>query len=183
MCSWFCRWNTRAGGIARRALGFSDWRRSEGELLFPARWGRPEVENLKRDMDKFAWAGQYQQRPAPRGGGIFPYTGWELWSRSIAVTYGRNESQYPDFDMIVGSLDPAFGEKQENDFCGVYGDGGLDEPSRGSAGDFDGLLAEAVAAQRSGRGDHQELPEAEGRPIADRAEGFGDLGGAGGDAG
>jgi phage terminase large subunit-like protein len=105
-----------SGRHCETSIGFSDWRRSEGELLFPARWARPEVENLKRDMDKWAWNGQYQQRPAPRGGGIFPYNGWELWSRSVAVTYGRNESQFPDLDMIVGSLDSAYGEKQENDY-------------------------------------------------------------------
>jgi phage terminase large subunit-like protein len=105
-----------SGRHCETSIGFSDWRRSEGELLFPLRWGRQEVENLKRDMDKFAWAGQYQQRPAPRGGGIFPYNGWEIWSRKVGVTYGRNETQYPDMDMILGSLDSAFGEKQENDF-------------------------------------------------------------------
>jgi phage terminase large subunit-like protein len=105
-----------SGRHCETSIGFSDWRRSEGELLFPQRWGRPEVENLKRDMDRWAYAGQYQQRPSPRGGGVFPYTGWELWHRGIAVTYGRNESQYPDMDLILGSLDPAFGEKQENDY-------------------------------------------------------------------
>lgn len=100
-------------------IGFSDPRRSEGELLFPERWGRNEVDNLKRDMAKFAWAGQYQQRPAPRGGGIFPYSGWEYWSRSVAVTYGRNESQFPEMDMVVASLDSAYGEKQENDYSAL----------------------------------------------------------------
>lgn len=85
--------------------------------------GEEEVFGLTTTTGNYvAWglasanSGQYQQRPAPRGGGIFPYNGWELWSRSVAVTYGRNESQYPDMDMIVGSLDPAFGEKQENDY-------------------------------------------------------------------
>ena len=105
-----------SGRHCETGIGFSDPRRSDGELLFAARWPREVVENLKRDMDKFAWAGQYQQRPAPRGGGIFPYNGWEIWSRRVAVTYGRNETQYPDMDLIVGSLDPAFGTKQENDY-------------------------------------------------------------------
>jgi phage terminase large subunit-like protein len=105
-----------SGRHCETSIGFSDPRRSDGELLFSERWGRQEVDNLKRDMEKFAWAGQYQQRPAPRGGGLFSYNGWELWSRSIAVTYGRNESQFPDFDIILGSLDPAYGEKQENDY-------------------------------------------------------------------
>lgn len=105
-----------SGRHCETEIGFSDPRRSDGELLCPERWPRDTVENLKRDMSKVAFAGQYQQRPAPRGGGIFPYNGWELWCRSVAVTYGRNESQFPDFDLIVGSLDPAYGEKQENDF-------------------------------------------------------------------
>ena len=85
--------------------------------------GEEEVFGLTTTTGNYvAWglasqnSGQYQQRPAPRGGGIFPYNGWELWSRSIAVTYGRNKSQYPDFDMIVGSLDSAYGMKQENDY-------------------------------------------------------------------
>jgi phage terminase large subunit-like protein len=105
-----------SGRHCETSIGFSDPRRSDGELLFAERWPREEVDKLKRDMEKFAWAGQYQQRPAPRGGGLFAYNGWELWHRGIAATYGRNETQYPDMDMIVGSLDPAFGEKQENDY-------------------------------------------------------------------
>jgi phage terminase large subunit-like protein len=85
--------------------------------------GEEEVFGLTTTTGNYvAWglasanSGQYQQRPAPRGGGLFPYNGWELWSRSIAVTYGRNESQYPDFDVILGSLDSAYGMKQENDY-------------------------------------------------------------------
>ena len=97
-------------------IGFSDPRSKDGELLFPERFPAETVANLKRDMEKYAYAGQYQQRPAPRGGGIFPYNGWELWSKKVAVTYGRNESQFPDFDLIIASLDPAYGERQEHDF-------------------------------------------------------------------
>lgn len=105
-----------SGRHCETSLGFSDPRRSDGELLFAERWPREEVEKLKRDMDKWAWAGQYQQRPAPRGGGIFSYNGWELWHRGVALTYGRNETQYPDMSIIVGSLDSAYGTKQENDY-------------------------------------------------------------------
>ena len=88
--------------------------------------GEEEVFGLTTTTGNYvAWglasanSGQYQQRPAPRGGGIFPYNGWEIWSRRVAVTYGRNETQYPDMDMIVGSLDPAFGTKQENDYSAL----------------------------------------------------------------
>jgi phage terminase large subunit-like protein/intein/homing endonuclease len=100
-------------------IGFSDPRKFEGELLAPERWGPEVIANLKRDMQKFAWAGQYMQRPAPRGGGIIPYVGWELWSKKVALQYGRNESQFPDFDIIIGSVDTAYTEKQENDFSAM----------------------------------------------------------------
>ena len=96
-------------------IGFSDPRTKDGELLCPARFSREAVDDLKRDMQIYAFAGQYQQRPAPRGGGILPYNAWEYWSKSEAMKYGRNESQFPDFEIIIGSLDTAFTEKQEND--------------------------------------------------------------------
>lgn len=55
----------------RTSIGFEDPRTVDGELLDPARFPREEVEKLKRDMGSFAYAGQYQQRPTPREGGMF----------------------------------------------------------------------------------------------------------------
>lgn len=52
-------------------IGFSDPRQEPGELLFPERFGREQVEKLKRDMGSYAAAGQLQQRPSPREGGMF----------------------------------------------------------------------------------------------------------------
>jgi phage terminase large subunit-like protein len=100
-------------------IGFSDPRSKDGELLCPARFPKPAVDDLKRDMGPYAWAGQYQQRPAPRGGGILPYNAWEYWSKSEALKYGRNESQFPDFETIIASLDTAFTEKKENDLSAL----------------------------------------------------------------
>ena len=56
-------------------LGFRDPRQSEGELLDPGRFPKSVVEKLKRDMGSYAYAGQYQQRPTPREGGLFK-RGW-----------------------------------------------------------------------------------------------------------
>lgn len=53
------------------SIGFKDPRTTEGELLDPVRFPRETVEKLKRDIGSYAWAGQYQQRPAPRDGGLF----------------------------------------------------------------------------------------------------------------
>jgi len=53
------------------AIGFTDPRSYEGELLFPERFPRAAMEAMKLAKGSYAWAGQYQQRPAPREGGMF----------------------------------------------------------------------------------------------------------------
>jgi phage terminase large subunit-like protein len=100
-------------------LGFSDPRTLEGELLCSRRWSKEVCDDLKRDMGPVGWASQYQQRPIPRGGGILPYNGWEFWSKSVSLIYGRSENQFPDFEYILGVVDTAFGEKQENDYSAM----------------------------------------------------------------
>ena len=52
-------------------LGFSDPRTIDGELLCPERINETEIARMKSETTEYAWAGQYQQRPAPRGGGMF----------------------------------------------------------------------------------------------------------------
>jgi predicted phage terminase large subunit-like protein len=54
----------------RTSIGFSDWRSREGELLFPDRFPASVVERDKKVMGSYAAAAQFQQRPAPRGGGM-----------------------------------------------------------------------------------------------------------------
>jgi predicted phage terminase large subunit-like protein len=55
----------------RGVLFFEDPRRAEGELLFPERFPPAALAKLKKLKGSYAWAGQYQQRPTPRDGGIF----------------------------------------------------------------------------------------------------------------
>ena len=52
-------------------LFFEDPRTTDGELLFPERFPASDVERLKKAKGSYAYAGQYQQRPAPRDGGLF----------------------------------------------------------------------------------------------------------------
>jgi predicted phage terminase large subunit-like protein len=49
----------------------ADIRTVDGELLFPERFGETQVAELERTLGSYASAGQLQQRPAPRGGGMF----------------------------------------------------------------------------------------------------------------
>lgn len=55
------------------SIGFKDPRTKEGELLFPERFPAEVVERDKKVMGSYATAGQFQQRPAPRGGGFFAW--------------------------------------------------------------------------------------------------------------
>jgi predicted phage terminase large subunit-like protein len=50
-------------------IGWKDPRTFEGELMDPARV--PEAEVQKEEQSEYSFAGQYQQRPAPREGGMF----------------------------------------------------------------------------------------------------------------
>ncbi len=56
------------------SIGWNDPRSEEGELLFPDRFPAQVVERDKSVMGSFAVAGQFQQRPVPREGGMFKYT-------------------------------------------------------------------------------------------------------------
>ncbi|WP_372395287.1 phage terminase large subunit (plasmid) [Azospirillum sp. HJ39] len=62
-----------------------DPRTEDGELLCPARFGRAEVDGLKRDLGSYAAAGQLQQRPAPRDGGMFKRTWFTIVPAAPAV--------------------------------------------------------------------------------------------------
>jgi predicted phage terminase large subunit-like protein len=97
-------------------LGFVDPREDEGELLFPLRFPKEVVDRDKKVMGPYASAGQFQQRPSPRGGSIIKRTDWMLYDDSEAAAQGANSSgTYPAMDYIVASLDTAYTEKQEND--------------------------------------------------------------------
>lgn len=53
------------------SIGWTDPRTEDGELLDPVRFPQHVVDRDKKAMGSYAWAGQMQQRPAPRGGGMF----------------------------------------------------------------------------------------------------------------
>ena len=48
-----------------------DQRTQPGELLFPNLFDEERVKKLESDLGEYGTAGQLQQRPAPRGGGLF----------------------------------------------------------------------------------------------------------------
>lgn len=52
------------------AIGWTDPRSLDGDLLFPDRYP-PDVLASERRKGEYYYAGQHQQRPSPRGGGMF----------------------------------------------------------------------------------------------------------------
>jgi predicted phage terminase large subunit-like protein len=90
-------------------LGYVDPREEDGELLFPDRFPQEVVERDEKAMGPYAAAGQFQQQPEPRGGGIIKDHWWQLWERS----------EYPPIEFIVASLDTAYTQKAENDFSAM----------------------------------------------------------------
>jgi predicted phage terminase large subunit-like protein len=59
------------------SIGWQDPRQEDGELMFPERFGEQQVAELEKTLGSYGAAGQLQQRPAPRGGGIIK----EQWYR------------------------------------------------------------------------------------------------------
>jgi predicted phage terminase large subunit-like protein len=67
-----------AGRRCYTVIGFKDPRERDGELLCPARFDEETCVKLEKDAGAYAWAGQYQQRPAPREGGMIKRRWFEV---------------------------------------------------------------------------------------------------------
>lgn len=62
----------------KTALGFEDPRSYQGELLFPERYSQDVIARDEKAMTSYAVAGQWQQRPVPRDGGMFKRSWFEV---------------------------------------------------------------------------------------------------------
>jgi predicted phage terminase large subunit-like protein len=63
------------------SIGFEDPREEDGELLWPQQMTPHVVERDKIAMTAYAVASQFQQRPAPRGGGLVKREWFEIVDR------------------------------------------------------------------------------------------------------
>ena len=90
-----------------------DPRTEEGELLFPERFDRETINGLKEDLGSYGCSGQFQQRPAPRGGGIVQ-TAW-------FKRYHTAPTRAPSHTLRL-SIDTANKDNEINDpsVCGVW---------------------------------------------------------------
>lgn len=95
------------------SIGWVDPRAEDGELLWPDRFSRVAVDRLKRDLGPYASAGQLQQLPAPKSGGIILRDWWQLWPAPGYEPKDGEPLVYPPCSLIVGSVDTAYSEKDE----------------------------------------------------------------------
>jgi len=77
------------------SIGFVDPRKEEGELLFPERFPQSVIDEYKKIMGSYGYAGQMQQRPAPRTDGFFEWEKLQVISPE-AVPKIRKEVRYWD---------------------------------------------------------------------------------------
>ena len=81
--------------------------RGTGDLLWPMREGRAELETQKRLLGSAAFAGQYQQRPAPAGGLMFQRAWFRLYDElppidEYAQSWDMSFKDHKDSDYVVG---------------------------------------------------------------------------------
>lgn len=95
--------------FVNKKLFWSDPRTVEGEIFWPERFDDDAVSECLL-MGEFVYAGQYQQRPEPRGGGLFKRDYWEL--------FAPPDGKLPKMSYVVASLDSAYTEKTQNDPSG-----------------------------------------------------------------
>lgn len=125
------------------SIGWEDPRTVDGELAWPERWPEHVVQRDEESLGPYAVAGQFQQLPMPRGGGIINVEQWRIWppeddgshegwqikrdeqGNPVYDEEGRvvMEEVFPDFEFILVSVDTAMTEKESSDWsaCTVWG--------------------------------------------------------------
>ena len=104
----------------KSSLNFSDPRTKEGDLLWPDRIDVSTLESLEKSLGTYASAGQLQQRPMPKGGGILKAEWWVPWENP----------DLPEIEYVLQSWDTAFSTKEKTSYSarttwGVFKERGM----------------------------------------------------------
>jgi predicted phage terminase large subunit-like protein len=99
--------------IIETPLGVVRFTRRRDELLHPERESRETIKRIRNTLGEYNFAGQYQQAPAPHGGGLVK----EIW-------FNRYDSAVPaQFEQVVQSWDTANKPTELSDYsvCTTWG--------------------------------------------------------------
>ncbi len=113
-----------SGRHCQTSIGWEDPRTEDGELAWPERFSPVEVAKLRTKLGDYAFAGQMQQMPSPRGGAIIKSDWWQQYGPDDPIA---QKMKFPPFSFVLASLDTAYTEKEENDpsallILGVWSD-------------------------------------------------------------
>jgi predicted phage terminase large subunit-like protein len=92
------------------SIGWKDPRTEEGQLLFPELFNRAVLEQQKKDLGSYDYAGQHQQRPSPAEGGLFKRSWWRRFTKE----------ELPSIEMVVISVDATFKEAGDVDYVAIH---------------------------------------------------------------
>lgn len=102
------------------SIGWEDPRDEEGELAWPERFPEDVDEATEATLGPNGYAAQYQQTPFPRGGGIIKAEWWHPWPAPGYEEYEARDgkpARFPNFELVICSVDGALTTKEENDWC------------------------------------------------------------------
>jgi predicted phage terminase large subunit-like protein len=146
-------------------MGSFEKTREVGDLLHENREGPEELETIKRDLGSYGYAGQYQQRPAPLGGGMFKDEWWMYYD--ILPEMRRS--------FVVG--DTAMKAKEQHDYSvfmhwgeGVNGNAYLIDMQRGK---WEAPELEQAFVAFYNKCKHNSLTKLQKALIEDKASGTG----------
>jgi predicted phage terminase large subunit-like protein len=138
-------------------IGWKDPRTSDGELMDPVRMPRQAVDQLKA-VSSYAWAGQYQQRPTAREGGLFKRAWFQIVGAAPANT---QRARAWDLAASTGtSADWTAGVRVSRDPGGVFYVEHV-ERFRGSPADVERTMVSLAATD--GRNTAIRLPQDPGQ--------------------
>jgi predicted phage terminase large subunit-like protein len=106
--------------------------REEGDILWPEREDKKELDAMKKALGTYGFSGQYQQDPSPAGGGMIKRCWWRYWKpkgvKLPTITEKLEDGTYqyieavdlPDYwDEQIQSWDCTFKKEEDNDYvCG-----------------------------------------------------------------
>ncbi len=101
---------------------WSDWRKEEGELLWPERFPLYVIERAKKRHGALAYSALYQQAPVPPGGYVFKKTNERLFTLSperdvyLLETPGGIQSVLVADCWEITTSDVAAKDKESNDY-------------------------------------------------------------------
>ena len=97
-------------------------KREIGDCLWPERFSKRELEDIKKSVGSYVWNAEYQQNPIASEVSIFKTSMFKYYEFKDGMYYLENKA-FRDFDFIFGTADLAIKKEEINDYTaiGIWG--------------------------------------------------------------